>query len=437
MSNIVINDVAQRIQYTATSGQTIFAVPFPFFDNSEVIVYQNGSVINEGGGAGEYGLTGAGSPSGGTLTLVTGATLNDIITIVGDLPVDRTSIYSATISNLTGSDLNADFNREVVMMAQMETTQDYLQLQYPPWAEVSQSLAVTLDRYLPVLSAYGMWGKNSGNTAIVEYTGPLSTRIADADATYLIQTADAQLANAQVMGDLNTGFVQNTTTTGVQQTRTLLGTTNEIDVANGNGAGGDPVFSISNGYIGQTSITTLGTITTGTWNAVTIEENYGGTGQTTYTKGDILYSSSADELTKLPGNTTTQKRFLSQTGDGIDSAAPVWEYVPGGSVIGADLTKADDTNVTLTLGGTPTGSLLSAVSLTLGWSGQLAPGRGGTGASDVPANGELLIGNGTNYTVSTLTAGAGITITEGAGSITIETTEAVAASTPDFLLMGG
>jgi hypothetical protein len=39
------------------------------------------------------------------------------------------------------------------------------------------------------------------------------------------------------------------------------------------------------------------------------------------------------------------------------------------------LTKTDDTNVTLTLGGTPGSSLLQAVSLTLGWTGTLADSR--------------------------------------------------------------
>ena len=39
------------------------------------------------------------------------------------------------------------------------------------------------------------------------------------------------------------------------------------------------------------------------------------------------------------------------------------------------LTKTDDTNVTLTLGGTPSTSLLQATSLTLGWTGTLADGR--------------------------------------------------------------
>jgi hypothetical protein len=47
----------------------------------------------------------------------------------------------------------------------------------------------------------------------------------------------------------------------------------------------------------------------------------------------------------------------------------------------AALTKTDDTNVTLTLGGTPATALLQATSLTLGWSGQLAISRGGTGGN--------------------------------------------------------
>ena len=46
----------------------------------------------------------------------------------------------------------------------------------------------------------------------------------------------------------------------------------------------------------------------------------------------------------------------------------------------AALTKANDTNVTLTLGGTPSTALLQAVSITAGWTGTLAP-RGGTAAS--------------------------------------------------------
>lgn len=45
--------------------------------------------------------------------------------------------------------------------------------------------------------------------------------------------------------------------------------------------------------------------------------------------------------------------------------------------------------------------------------------NGGTGTSSAPTNGQLLIGNGSTYTLATLTQGAGITITNGSGSITV------------------
>ena len=47
---------------------------------------------------------------------------------------------------------------------------------------------------------------------------------------------------------------------------------------------------------------------------------------------------------------------------------------------------------------------------------------GGTGLTTIPTNGKLLIGNGTGYTLNTLTAGTGITVTNGAGTITVAST---------------
>jgi hypothetical protein len=72
----------------------------------------------------------------------------------------------------------------------------------------------------------------------------------------------------------------------------------------------------------------------------------------------------------------------------------------GGTGVNAlgDITKTNDTNVTLTLGGTPTGSVIQAVSLTLGWTGTLAVSRGGTGAATVGAH--LYFGNNTGSTAA-------------------------------------
>jgi hypothetical protein len=50
----------------------------------------------------------------------------------------------------------------------------------------------------------------------------------------------------------------------------------------------------------------------------------GGTNITSYTLGDTLYASATNVLSKLAGNTTTTKKFLTQTGTGSASAAPMW-----------------------------------------------------------------------------------------------------------------
>lgn len=59
----------------------------------------------------------------------------------------------------------------------------------------------------------------------------------------------------------------------------------------------------------------------------------------------------------------------------VDNTTGEVEYGAGASVTPSAMTKVDDTNVTLTLGGTPATSLLQAVSLTLGWTGTLADSR--------------------------------------------------------------
>lgn len=60
--------------------------------------------------------------------------------------------------------------------------------------------------------------------------------------------------------------------------RTLTGTTNRLTITNGDGISGNPTFDISSNYVGQSTITTLGTIGTGTWQGTIVGLAYGGTG---------------------------------------------------------------------------------------------------------------------------------------------------------------
>jgi hypothetical protein len=48
--------------------------------------------------------------------------------------------------------------------------------------------------------------------------------------------------------------------------------------------------------------------------------------------------------------------------------------------------------------------------------------NGGTGLGTIPTNGQLLIGNGSGYTLNTLGYGAGISVTNGLGTITLANT---------------
>jgi len=89
-----------------------------------------------------------------------------------------------------------------------------------------------------------------------------------------------------------------------------------------------------------------------------------------------------------------------------------WANYTSSSFTPSALTKTDDTNVTLTLGGTPSTALLQAASLTLGWSGQLAIARGGTGLGTLGTALQQLRVNagGTALEYFTPSAGSGLTI---------------------------
>jgi hypothetical protein len=81
---------------------------------------------------------------------------------------------------------------------------------------------------------------------------------------------------------------------------------------------------IASTYVGQTSITTLGTVATGTWNADTIVTTKGGTGLTTYSAGDMIYASASNTLSKL--SIGTEGKFLQVNSSGV----PTWADIDGG-----------------------------------------------------------------------------------------------------------
>ncbi|HMD00285.1 MAG TPA: hypothetical protein VKH37_09030, partial [Ferruginibacter sp.] len=92
---------------------------------------------------------------------------------------------------------------------------------------------------------------------------------------------------------------------GSSVVNTITGTSNRISIG---GTSSDPTIDISSSYVGQSSITTLGTIGTGVWNGTLIDPTYGGTGinngTKTITLGGNLVTSGAYATTLTVTGTT-------------------------------------------------------------------------------------------------------------------------------------
>lgn len=115
----------------------------------------------------------------------------------------------------------------------------------------------------------------------------------------------------------------------------------------------------------------------------------GGTGATTAlgafnalspltTRGDLLTRDATNNVRLALG---ASGRYLYSDGTDASWRAPVAADIGSG----AALTTANDTNVTLTAGGSAASALLASASVTAGWSGQLAISRGGTGQATATA----------------------------------------------------
>lgn len=113
---------------------------------------------------------------------------------------------------------------------------------------------------------------------------------------------------------------------------------------------------------------------------------------------------------------------------GASSAATYIVRTPDASVPSATALNSFLSGYLKTQGSSGSGFLSTVATVPVGdISGVLPVAKGGTNLSTIPTNGQLLIGNGTGYTVASLTAGSNITITPGAGTISIAATGAAAA----------
>ena len=200
----------------------------------------------------------------------------------------------------------------------------------------------------------------------------------------------------------------------------LSGLTTPLSVAQGGTgaatlAANGVVYGSGTSAVGVTAVGTTGQVLVGNTGAAPSWATLTGIGVTSFTAGTTGLTPSsattgaitlAGTLVVANGGTgaTTLTGYVKGSGTTALTASAT---IPASDISGgAALTKTNDTNVTLTLGGSPTTALLAATSITAGWTGQLSVARGGTGASTLTSNG-VLYGSGTSAIGATAAGATG------------------------------
>ena len=217
-------------------------------------------------------------------------------------------------------------------------------------------------------------------------TGGTSGGVLYYSAAGTLASSGALAASSLVVGG-GAGVAPSTITTGTG-----------VVTALGVNTGTAGAFVVNGGALGNPS---SGTVTNLTGTAsININGTVGATTANTGAFTSITSTSASGILTRA-----------AATQDGVELI---------GRAGGTTSLKATITPTTLTASRTFTLPDNSGTVLTTGATVTVA--QGGTGLTSTPANGALDIGNGTGFTRATLTAGSGVSISNGSGSITISAT---------------
>lgn len=120
---MTITTAPARNEYTANAGQTVFNYTFKIFENTDLNVY----VTPAGQECSDSDLTTAyvvdpstiGDPAGGFITLNTPTGLNDLVTIVSNIPSSRDTDYQNN-GDFRPDTVNDDFDRVVSITKKIE-----------------------------------------------------------------------------------------------------------------------------------------------------------------------------------------------------------------------------------------------------------------------------------------------------------------------------
>ncbi len=244
----------------------------------------------------------------------------------------------------------------------------------------------------------GSWNASANSPSLVSGTGTKGYlyKVGTAGTTTIDgisqwNAGDSIVFNGTVWDKIDGIATEVLSVNGLVGAVALTGTSDRITI------GGSNIFDIATTYVGQSSITTLGTIGIGTWAATKVGEIYGGTNQSTYSQGDILYASASNTLSKLTIGATS--KFLT-----VAAGVPSWSTSTIPSNAGSTANKlllSDGTDYVLS---TPTFPNASATTRKI----IISDGTNWTASTETYAvpglSGNFLKSDGTNWIATTIAA---------------------------------
>lgn len=321
--------------------------------------------IGTGGAAGSTTNVNLGSANGGTVAVANNLTVGGNLTISGT----TTTVNSTTLT----------VNDPLIALANNNNTTDAVDIGFYGLYDTSGTLDLyaglfrdATDDKFKLFKSLQSAPTTTVNTAGTGYT--VATLVADVEGkvnglTVTSSTGTLTVANGKTLTASNTltftGTDSSSVAFGAGGTVAYLGTANAFTAANTftnatgqtfrqaatqdgvilNGRAGGTTslavtitpttLSASRTYTlpdvdgtaittgNLTAITATGTIASGTWNGTAIAAAYGGTGQTSYTVGDLVYASGATALSKL-SSSATAGAVLASTGS---AAAPEYKTI--------------------------------------------------------------------------------------------------------------
>ncbi len=177
-------------QVTATAGQTVIPFTFPIRAATDMVVYktlaaQAGNDVNDILATNTYTVAININFIGGTVTLNTGAAVGDRITMLRDMPDERsTTFQNAAI--FQAASVNLEWDTDVLLIQQNSLVTQARGLRY----NFSESITTPRDTNIPKMVALQSFRMNAAGTGWEAYTPAVALPELRGDGLVTVNTAE-------------------------------------------------------------------------------------------------------------------------------------------------------------------------------------------------------------------------------------------------------